>query len=74
MTDGTAAYLVGTWKGVFVAFSGAETAWMRVGTYAEYGLIYAARFTFERDSDTLTVATLGRTQRAAGGRWVGGRG
>ena len=34
---------------------------MRLGTYAEYGLIYAARFTYERESDTLTVATLGRT-------------
>jgi hypothetical protein len=66
------AYLVGTWRGVFVAFSDAPAQWRRLGTHAEFPTVFVTRMQFEpvfrtAGADLLLVATLGRGIWAMGG-------
>ena len=66
------AYLVGTWRGVFVAFSDAPARWRRLGTNAEFPTVFVMRMQWEpafrsTGADLLLVATLGRGIWAIGG-------
>jgi hypothetical protein len=55
------AYLVGTFNGVFVSYSSANTVWKRLGTPAEFPLVIVSQLRWYAQGDVLLVATLGRS-------------
>ncbi len=51
---------VGTYNGIFVSYSTAHTVWKRLGTQAEFPLVYVSQMRWYAQDDVLLVATLGR--------------
>jgi hypothetical protein len=55
------AYLVGTYKGVYVSYSNLDpTIWARLGAVAEFPMVISTRMVREPVTDLLVVATMGR--------------
>ena len=52
---------VGTYNGIFVSYSTANTVWKRLGTQAEFPLVYVFQMRWYAADDVLLVATLGRS-------------
>jgi hypothetical protein len=51
---------VGTYNGIFVSYSTANTVWKRLGTQAEFPLVIVHQMRWYATGDVLLVATMGR--------------
>jgi hypothetical protein len=57
---GTRMTQVGTYNGIFVSYSTANTVWKRLGTQAEFPLVIVHQMRWYAQGDVLLVATMGR--------------
>lgn len=67
LAGGERAYLVGTFQGVFVAYSSVPSLWKRLGEKAEFPSVIVTQMRHYPATDLLLVATMGRSVWTIGG-------